>query len=97
MKSFSYLRPKSVEEALMFLQRHGGQARIIAGGTDLIVKMKRRILGPQFLIDIASVRELRKIEFNKSKEELSIGAAACLSEIVKKAFRTRQKQCQFKI
>ncbi len=82
MKSFSYLRPKSVEEALMFLQRHGGQARIIAGGTDLIVKMKRRILGPQFLIDIASVRELRKIEFNKSKEELSIGAAACLSEIV---------------
>ena len=80
MRPFSYLRPKSVSEALTLLQKHGNQARLIAGGTDLVVKMKRGIVSPSFLIDITSIPELREIAFNE-RDGLTIGAATCLAEI----------------
>ncbi len=50
-----YLRPKSLDEALVLLNKYGNQAKIIAGGTDLIVKMKRGLSSPKYLIDLSSI------------------------------------------
>jgi carbon-monoxide dehydrogenase medium subunit len=80
MNPFSYSRPRTVQEILKLLQKNGSQAKIIAGGTDLIVKMKKGILSPPFLIDITSIPELKKIEFNET-DGLTIGAATFLSDI----------------
>lgn len=55
MEPFFYLRPKSLDEALMFLQRYGDRAKIIAGGTDLIVKMKKGLSCPKYLIDLTHI------------------------------------------
>ena len=40
MKKFEYLRPKTIDEALALLEKHGKKAKLIAGGTDVIVRIK---------------------------------------------------------
>ena len=42
LPKFEYLQPKTVQEACSLLSQHKGKARIIAGGTDLLPRMKRR-------------------------------------------------------
>jgi carbon-monoxide dehydrogenase medium subunit len=50
-----YLRPKSVEEATSLLTDHGKEARILAGGTDLLVLMRSRAVTPRFIIDMNGI------------------------------------------
>ena len=50
--SFEYLRPKTIPEAIGFLQRHGDDAKILSGGQSLIPMMKFRLARPAYLIDI---------------------------------------------
>ena len=60
---FEYLEPTSVEEAVTLLDRHGDRARVLAGGTDLIVQMKMERLAPGCLISIRKVPGLDGIAF----------------------------------
>jgi len=76
---FKYLRPKSFEEALELLDKYGEQAKLLAGGTDLIVKMKDDVVKPKYVIDLSRLEELKFI----SKEDgvIKIGALTTLREI----------------
>ncbi|MCS7286010.1 MAG: xanthine dehydrogenase family protein subunit M [Anaerolineae bacterium] len=56
-----YLFPRSVEEALELLERYGGEARIIAGGTDLVLQLKRGEVSAGVLVDITRIPEIRGI------------------------------------
>lgn len=56
-----YLFPRSVEEALELLERYGGDARIIAGGTDLVLQLKRGEVKAKVLVDITRIPEIRGI------------------------------------
>jgi carbon-monoxide dehydrogenase medium subunit len=75
------LFPKTLSEALSFLKKHNGAAKVKAGGTDLLPKMKRRELGPKYLIDLKEIDDLHFIKYDKEKG-LRIGAATTLSEIL---------------
>ena len=44
MKTFEHFNAKTIEEAVSILERYRGKAKVIAGGTDLLGKMKDRIL-----------------------------------------------------
>ena len=55
---FGYLQPTTLEGALDLLRQHGDRARVLAGGTDLIVQIKMERLAPQFLIDINRIAGL---------------------------------------
>jgi aerobic carbon-monoxide dehydrogenase medium subunit len=55
---FEYVRATSVENALELLDRHGPEARVIAGGHSLLPMMKLRLARPEWLIDINDVAEL---------------------------------------
>ena len=46
---FDYLEPESVEDTLSLLATHGEDAKILAGGTDLLVRMKKGLLKPKVL------------------------------------------------
>ena len=70
MKKFDYLKPKTFEEALTLLAKYGGRAKLIAGGTDVIVMIKQKTISPDVLISIQGVPALDQIKFNGS---LSIG------------------------
>src|ERR1051325_11190736 len=58
-----YLAPKSVSEALSLLDRYGGEAKVIAGGTDVLVDIKYKE-EPGCLINIKAISGLAGIEEN---------------------------------
>lgn len=57
-----YLCPRSMEEVLDILRAYRGQARVIAGGTDLLLDLRRGQLTADCLVDITSIEALRQIE-----------------------------------
>ena len=62
MRQFSYIAAKSVEEAVAALHEHGGDARVLAGGTDLLVEWRHPGAGmPAVVIDISRIESLRGI------------------------------------
>jgi carbon-monoxide dehydrogenase medium subunit len=69
---FDYERATSVEHALDLLQRHGPEARVIAGGHSLLPMMKLRLAAPEFLVDINDLADLDYIR--EDDGELRIGA-----------------------
>ncbi len=69
----SYYRAKSVDEVISLLQAGRGRARIIAGGTDLMLQLKKQQEEVESMIDISGVKELRGIK--EEGDELLIGAA----------------------
>ncbi len=77
---FEYLEPKTIEEALHYLVTYGEKARVIAGGTDLIVQMKMDKVHPAHLISIAKLPSLRYLI---EEDGLRIGALTPFKEIEK--------------
>ena len=61
LKAFEHFEPKSVTEACLLLNEHAGKAAVIAGGTDLVVRMKYGVTTPEVLINLKSVEGLGEI------------------------------------
>lgn len=72
------IRPKTVDEAVAVRRNHPC-SRLIGGGTDLIVNIRRGIEAPQVLIDMNDVEELRAISIQGDR--LSVGASVRLAEL----------------
>ena len=70
MKKFEYFKPKTLEEALTLLAKYGEKAKLIAGGTDVIVMIKQKTIAPDVLISLQGIPGLDQIKFYGS---LSIG------------------------
>ena len=62
MTPFEYRTPKSLKEVHANLKEFGSDAKLVAGGTALIIMMKQRLLRPSCLISLRSVRGLNGIE-----------------------------------
>lgn len=62
MIHFDYLRPSTVDEAISLLREHGEGGMIVAGGTDVMVDIKRRKIAPKALISLRGISELEYIE-----------------------------------
>jgi aerobic carbon-monoxide dehydrogenase medium subunit len=75
MIKFDYLEPATLAEALSLLEQHGDSARVIAGGTSLIIWMRQRLLMPKVVIGLGRIPDLDTITFNV-QEGLRIGAGA---------------------
>ncbi len=60
--AFEYLRPKTIPEALAFLEQHGDDAKILSGGQSLIPMMKLRLARPAFLVDLNRISGLSYIK-----------------------------------
>ena len=69
---FEYERATSVDNALALLERHGPEARLVAGGHSLLPMMKLRLAAPEFLIDINDLTDLDYIRVEG--DEIAIGA-----------------------
>ena len=62
MKPFHYYEPSTLEEALDLLDRYGDRARVLAGGTDLVVQMKQKKTVPEAVISLKRIPGLDGIE-----------------------------------
>ncbi len=80
MRAFEYVKPTSVAEVVKELGRSWTEAKILAGGIDLLGEMKGGIIAPQRLVNIKGVADLRHIRFSEN-EGLRLGALATLTEI----------------
>ena len=80
MIKFDYLQPKTLKSALRLLEKHGDQARAIAGGTSLLIMMRQRLLMPKVVVSLADIPKFDRITYS-AKNGLNIGAGACHRDI----------------
>jgi aerobic carbon-monoxide dehydrogenase medium subunit len=76
---FEYHAAKSLDEALRLLERHGDEAKILAGGHSLLPLMKLRLASPRLLVDIGRLRGLSYIRLEN--EHVVIGGLTSHAEI----------------
>lgn len=76
---FEYIEPKTVEEACSLLSDRKEQAKVLAGGTDLLVMMKQKVIIPHYIVNIKRISDLDYI--SEDKDCIKIGALATLSNI----------------
>lgn len=78
----TFKAPNSLDDALALLgSANGGQVRLLAGGTDLILQLHEHILSADTVIDISRIPEIRDIR--KDGDVIEIGAAVTYTEIVR--------------
>jgi len=80
MKAFGYVSAKDVAHAMALLGEHGAKAKILAGGTDLLVELKHAVHNPEIIVDVSRLRELSDIAI--ADDGLHIGALATHTDIM---------------
>ncbi|MBC7218768.1 MAG: FAD binding domain-containing protein [Hadesarchaea archaeon] len=83
VNEFEYFEPKTVAEAVDLLARFGKEAKVLAGGTNLLVDMKLEKVSPKYLIYIGKIPELRSI--TRAGSDVIIGANVTFFEMMKAA------------
>jgi len=81
LNKFQYFKPATLDEASDILLQYGEEAKILNGGTDLLVRMRDKMIKPKVVVDIKDIPELKEIKYTE-EEGLFIGAAVTMNEIV---------------
>jgi carbon-monoxide dehydrogenase medium subunit len=81
MKAFNYVAARDLAHALALLAEHGAGAKLLAGGTDLLVELEAAARVPQVIVDISRLAEFKGIAL--TEEGLRIGALATHSDIMR--------------
>jgi len=80
LKPFEFFEPKTVDEVVQLLFMYGAKAKVMAGGVDLVLKMRLRELMPEYVVSLQKVPELDYIEGDR-ETGLRFGALATLRQI----------------
>jgi len=79
LKNLDYFRPSSLNELKKLLTTKKKNTHILAGGTDLLVKIRHKAIDTECLIDIKQIKTLSKISVTSKK--ITIGATVTLNEL----------------
>jgi carbon-monoxide dehydrogenase medium subunit len=80
MQTFAYERPATLAEAVALLEAHGPEARALAGGTDLIIRLRDGSLAPAVVVDLKRIAELRP-GIREVDGRIVIGATTVMTDI----------------
>jgi CO/xanthine dehydrogenase FAD-binding subunit len=80
MKPFDYFAPTTIEQTAHILDDYGGEARSLAGGTDLLIRMKRKQWTPHAVVNLKRIPGLSGIALNG---ELRLGALVTLQDLIR--------------
>src|ERR1051326_5942765 len=80
LPKFTYLQPKTINDAVRMIADAGPDAMFVAGGTDLYPNMKRRQQTPKVVIGLGRVRQLRGFK-GKPSDGMILGAGLSLTEV----------------
>ena len=75
-----YFQPRSIARALALLREYGASARIVSGGTDVLVELQRGVKPTQTLIDVTQLRELKYVR--DEGERIAIGGLATHNDVL---------------
>jgi CO/xanthine dehydrogenase FAD-binding subunit len=78
---FRYIRPRSLADAFAALAEHGPEARVLSGGTDLIVRLRLGQIRPSIVVDIKRLEDLSD-DVIVHGAELRIGASAVITDVI---------------
>jgi carbon-monoxide dehydrogenase medium subunit len=79
MNTIAFLQPADLSETLQLLNEYGNRARILAGGTDLVVGLRRGTIDPEAIIDISRLNILKNIDSNG--DQIVIGSLVTHTQI----------------
>jgi CO/xanthine dehydrogenase FAD-binding subunit len=80
MRAFAYERPADLRSAVALLAEHGPDARPLAGGTDLIIRLRDGSIQPRVVVDLKRIAEL-DADIRVDEGGVTIGARTTMSEI----------------
>ena len=80
MTYLDYFEPRSLNEAISLLDKHGNDLQILNGGTDLVLKMNREEINPKILMSIRKLKELNFIK--KDNGNIRIGGIVTFTDIL---------------
>ncbi len=80
MNNFDYAKPSTLKEAVDIYKQFGDRARLLMGGTDLVVLLDDGVLTPDMVIDLKGIEELKKLELDENF--LHIGAGVTFNELI---------------
>ena len=81
MRAFAYERPATLADAVALLADPGSEARLLAGGTDLIIRLRDGSMRPSTVVDVKGIAELEG-EIRERDRHLRIGARTVMSDIL---------------
>lgn len=76
-----YFKPETLKEAVTLKDKYGKDARILAGGTDLIINLRDNMISCKYMIDIKKIPEMKETSYS-DEMGLSIGGAVTLNEMI---------------
>ena len=82
MRPFAYVRPTTLADALGTLARHGANARVLAGGTDVLMRLRAGHMRPDVVVDIKDIAELSD-EVVETGGVIRIGARVVMTDLVR--------------
>ena len=88
LSGFQYIRPKSLEETWKAMAMYPQQARLLAGGTDLLVKLKKGQLTTPLLVSLRGIPDLHQSV--ESEDRVKIGALVTVGQLVHSEFLKRR-------
>jgi carbon-monoxide dehydrogenase medium subunit len=80
MRAFAYERPTRLDDAIALLSEYGPEARLLAGGTDLIIRLRDGTVRPRVVVDLKRIAELDG-EISERDGRLTIGARTVMTDI----------------
>ena len=63
MKDFEYSAPDDLQTATALLAEHGERARVLAGGTDIVVQLREGLCSADFVVDVKNIPELMALDY----------------------------------
>jgi CO/xanthine dehydrogenase FAD-binding subunit len=80
MHTFAYSRPATLAEAVALLEAHGPDARLLAGGTDLIIRLRDGTARPVVVVDVKRIAELRPA-IREADGRVTISATTVMTDV----------------
>ncbi len=88
----NYHQPATIEEGLAYLAQHEGEARVVSGGTDLLLEMQQGHKPPvAALVDVTGIAEMMAVRVENGR--IHLGAAVTHTQIVKSEVLVQQATC----
>jgi carbon-monoxide dehydrogenase medium subunit len=84
LKDFEYAAPTAIEAAVGLLEKHGPRAKVLAGGTDIIVQLREGMREADVVVDVKKIGELTSVSFSR-ESGLTLGAAVPCYQVYENA------------
>ena len=75
-----FFQPTTIEQTLDLLRQQGSQARLVAGGSDVLVELQRGVKPTETLIDLSLLHELKYIRHEEGM--IKVGALATHNDVI---------------